>query len=144
MKKFTFPLDRVMDWRRTQARVEEAKLERLFGQVRTIEARQQELRGQREASEKDLLSGPAPAASEWIALDNFRRFTVSEHARLERERVDCQRRIAAQFQIVSGKRRDLRLLERLKDRRLAAWKTAYSREADAQADEAYVSRWQRE
>jgi hypothetical protein len=51
MRKFRFPLDRVMDWRRTQARIEEAKLEQLHGEVRGIEARQAELNGQRTQSE---------------------------------------------------------------------------------------------
>ena len=34
MKKFCFPLDRVMEWRRTQARIEESKLERLYAELR--------------------------------------------------------------------------------------------------------------
>jgi hypothetical protein len=47
----------------------------------------------------------------------------------------CQKRIAAQMETVVQKRRDLRLLERLYDRKLAEWKKDLAREIDQQAEE---------
>ena len=37
MNKFSFPLGRVMDWRRTQERIEEGKLEQLHAELLHLE-----------------------------------------------------------------------------------------------------------
>ncbi len=101
-----FPLDRVMDWRRTRARMDEAKLEQLYAEIRGIEARQAELNGERTESEKALLDAPSVTGLQLAELDAFQRFTVAEQGRLERRRVECGQRVAAQIQMVAAKRRD--------------------------------------
>lgn len=140
MTNFRFSLERVMDWRRTQLRMEEVKLEQLYGERRAIEIRDAELRDSRAGAER---SRDWSTALELSALDNFRRFTVAEQVRLERRRADCNRRIAQQIDTVTGKRREVRVLERLKERRRQAWNAAFHREADSQADEAYLAKWPR-
>jgi hypothetical protein len=140
MKKFTFPLDRVMSWRRAQARLEEAKLARLYTDLRRIDVRESALREDRAQSERTLLSAPATTGFDLAALDAFHRFTREESARLERARVECRQRIASQSQVVTAKRRDLRLLERLKEQRLKAWQIEYGREIAVQADEAFLAK----
>jgi flagellar export protein FliJ len=141
MKKFHFPLDRVMDWRRTQTRIEEAKLERLHREIRGIQARQAELDGQRTESEKALHGAASVTGLQLAELDAFQRFSVAENARLERQRTECGQRVAAQIQLVAEKRRDVRLLERLKEQRLKTWNSELGREIDAQADETYLAKW---
>ena len=59
MKQFTFPLNRVMDWRRAQTRIEESRLQRLLAEARGIDAREASLNEERAASERALLAGPA-------------------------------------------------------------------------------------
>ncbi len=124
-----------------QARIEETKLEQLHGEIRGIEARQAELNGQRTESEKALLDAPSVTGLQLAELDVFQRFSIAENARLERRRVECGQRIAAQIQLVAEKRRDVRLLERLKEQRLKTWNTELGREIDAQADEAHLAKW---
>lgn len=143
MKKFSFPLSRVMDWRRTQARVEESKLEQLYAELRGLEARALALNEERAASENALLAASSSFGEELAALDRFQRFTVAEHARLAAKRTECTRRIATQMQAVTAKRRDVRLLETLKKERLGMWRAELGREVDAQADEAYLAKWNR-
>jgi len=140
MKKFAFPLERVLDFRRTQARVEEIRLEQLNTEIRGIEARQAALDAQRRGSETAVLSGPGATGLELAELDRFRRFVSAERSRLERQRSDCAGRIAAQIQAVAQKRRDVRLLERLRDRALSSWKVELGREIEAQAEEAHRAR----
>ncbi|HWZ29756.1 MAG TPA: hypothetical protein VNX18_00380 [Bryobacteraceae bacterium] len=141
MKKFSFPLGRVLDWRETQAIIEESKLERLYAELRVIDANEAALIRQRDESNRALLAAPATTGADLAALDTFRRFTAAEHVRLEQRRVDCSKRIAAQIQTLALKRREVRLLERLKARRFAAWNQEFNREIDAQADEAYLAKW---
>lgn len=141
MKTFSFPLGRVMDWRHTQARLEESKLERLYAERRGIDAREAALTKERSQAQAAVLGATSVTGAELAALGTFQRFAVAEHTRLEKVRADCSGRIAAQLQVVTSKRRDVRLLERLKQQRLKTWEREYGREIDAQADEAYLAKW---
>jgi flagellar biosynthesis chaperone FliJ len=141
MKRFQFPLSRVKDWRAVQVRVEESKLQTLYAELRAIDSKKTALLSARAESEQALLASPSATSQELSALDAFRRHVVAESTRLEHARMDCQKRLSAQMKIVAGKRRDVRLLDRLKDDRLQAWQSAYAREIDAQAGEAYLARW---
>ena len=42
------------------------------------------------------------------------------------------------------KRREVRLLEKLKERRLRTWQEELGREIDREADEAYLAKWNRQ
>jgi len=143
MKKFAFPLHRVLDWRDTLAQVEEAKLERMYGELRALESSEAALRAERERSERAVAQAPSAEGFELAALDAFRRFAVAEHTRLEERRADCAKRIAAQIQVVAQKRCDVRLLQHLKDKRWAAWNRGVAREIETQAGETYLAKWQR-
>jgi hypothetical protein len=141
MKKFNFPLDRALEWRQGQARIEEGKLEQLYSEMRGIEARQAAAAAACTESQRRLLNSSTTTGLELEALDTFRRFTAAEHIRLESQRIACRPKIAAQLKAVTGKRRDVRLLERLRERRLAVWNIELYREIDAQADESYLAKW---
>jgi len=144
MKQFTFPLNRVMDWRRAQTRIEESRLQRLLAEARGIDAREASLNEERAASERALLAGPAVTGFELAALDAFQRYTETERGRIAHARADCGRRIAAQLDVVNVKRREVRLLEKLKERRLRTWQEELGREIDREADEAYLAKWNRQ
>jgi hypothetical protein len=141
LKKFIFPLSRVMDWRIAQAHVEESKLEKLYAELRGIDASSAAQMEARSRSDQTLLGASSATGSEFAAVAAFRRFSIAEHTRFERLRSDCSSRIAAQVQAVVIKRRDVRLLERLKQQRLAAWSTGFNREIDAQAEETHLAQW---
>jgi hypothetical protein len=143
MKKFRFALDRVMEWRRTEARVEEAKLERLLGELRRIDARAAELEQERSAAEMAVAEQRSNRGEDLAALDVFQRFTVAEGKRLAAKRNECGERVTAQMSVVGGKRRGVRLIEKLKERRVESWRTELDRENQAQAEEGYLARWNR-
>jgi hypothetical protein len=141
LKRFTFPLSRVLDWRITQSRIEESKLEKLYAELRAIDSSSAALLEERSRSDQALLRASSTTGSELAAVAAFRRFSVAEHTRFELLRADCSRRVAAQVQAVAIKRRDVRLLERLKQQRFAAWYTGFNREIDAQAEETHLAKW---
>jgi hypothetical protein len=141
MRRFSFPLGRVMDWRGAQARIEEVKLEHLYAELRAIEVNTSALLKERACADQAVLRAAAVTGSELAALAAFRRFSVAEHIRLDRLRADCSQRIAAQLQVVAIKRRDVRLLERLKQQRFSAWSAEFNREIDKQAEESHLAQW---
>ena len=141
MKRFTFPLNRVIDWRRMQARAEELKVEQLYAEMRGIDARAAELNQERAHSEQKLIAAPASTAEDMAALGAFQRFTIAEQRRLDAKRVACGEKIAAQTLALAARRRDARLIEKVKERRLTEWRAQYAREIDQQAEEAYLAKW---
>ena len=143
MKRFAFSLERAMDWRRAQARLEQSKLERLFAELAAIDARRKALREEAAESERRLCSGPEASGFELAALDTFRRYAFLEQSRLMQRRADCEKRIAAQMQTIAAKRRDVRLLELARERRYHRWQAEAEREIDRQAEEIYLAKWKR-
>jgi hypothetical protein len=143
MKNFEFPLGRVMSWRQTQQQLEEGKLQNLYAELRAIKSSEAALTAERAHSEKAVLAAPSVSGFDLATLDAFRRFTGAEHMRLEQRRAECSGRIAAQVQVVTRKRRDVRLLEHLRGTRLTHWRHEMNREIDMQAEEAYLARWNR-
>src|SRR5258706_7849985 len=121
MRKFAFPLDRVIEWRRTEARIEESKLDRLHTELRAIDVRRAALEQERRISEQATLSAGAITGYELAALDTFQRFTVAERGRLERARIPFQDRAPKRIEAVTAKHREVRLLERLGENRLEGW-----------------------
>ncbi|HTS78612.1 MAG TPA: hypothetical protein VMG40_20545 [Bryobacteraceae bacterium] len=143
MKKFEFSLGRALDWRETLARVEESKLERLYAELRAIESSEAALDQERSRSENAIAHGASHQGSELRAFDAFRRYAVAEYTRLEQRRAECMKRIAAQIQAVAARRRDVRLLENLKHKRLLNWRRGLDREIETQAGENFLARWDR-
>ena len=68
---------------------------------------------------------------------------MAEHTRLEKSRAECSKKVAAQIQAVAAKRRDVKLLEHLREQRREVWTRDFHRELDAQADESYLAKWNR-
>ncbi|HLX42730.1 MAG TPA: hypothetical protein VKR43_04820, partial [Bryobacteraceae bacterium] len=68
MRRFSFPLERVMEWRRTEARIEEAKLERLLGERRGIDARAAALNVDRSEAELALIAARVSTGEELAAV----------------------------------------------------------------------------
>jgi hypothetical protein len=67
----------------------------------------------------------------------------AEHSRLTQARQQCGKQISAQIEAVTSKRRDVKLIEKLKQRRFDGWTAELGREIDRQADEAFLAKWNR-
>jgi flagellar export protein FliJ len=141
MKKFDFPLSRVMDFRRMQARLEEIKLEGLYAGLRAIDAREASLVQQRTQSETALKSAPSVTGHELEVFSAYGAAMKAEQKRMDKTRVECRKRIDAQLAILTVKRRQVKLLEKLKDQRFDKWEKEMFKEIDQQAEEAYLSKW---
>jgi len=141
MKKFQFPLAQAMEWRRTSLRLEDSKLEALYAELGGFQLRAAKLREAQTLAEKTLAAAASTTGAELKRLDVFAQAAKLELARLQEAAAACQKRIAAQMDVVIQKRRDLRLLERLHERKLAEWKADFARELDREAEELHLSKY---
>jgi flagellar export protein FliJ len=141
MKRFVFPLDRVMQWRRTQARIEELKLERQYAELRHLGHQIEALALERNSAGRTLIGTGGASGLELTLLDAFQKAADAELTRLERSKSGCRQHVEAQVLAVAERRRDVRLLEKLKERKFLSWRIAFNREIDQEAEEAYLARW---
>jgi hypothetical protein len=144
MRRFKFRLETVLGWRRLHLELEETKLQRLFEELRQLDLAEDRLDAEKAEADRAVLYSASVEAQDLAALDRHRLHVAREKERLRKERADCRRRITAQQQQVVKAERDVRLLEKLRERRLAEWQTAADREQEALASELFLARWHRE
>jgi hypothetical protein len=141
MQRFRFRLESVLAWRRLHLELEETKLQRLFGELRQVGLAGERLEEEKAQEERAVLYSPSVEARELAALESYRLHVAREKERLAKLRADCEGRIAAQRAQVLKAERDVRLLEKLREKRLAEWQAAGDREQEALASELFLARW---
>jgi flagellar export protein FliJ len=143
MQRFRFRLASVLSWRALQLEVEETKFRALFAERARIEAEIIQLGENRREADR-MLTADSVEGQELAALDAHRHALARAVERLRASSADCERRIAQQRAKVVEAERHVRLLERLKERRLAEWQIESDRELETLASEAFLARWVRE
>ncbi len=143
MKPFRFRLERVLEWRKTRLTLEEARLEQLKSRRRALEEALQELAERERACGKAVAGAPAIAGSQFRALESFRRWAKREEQLLRDRISQAAAAVVAHEQVVMHARRDVRLLERLKENRHAAWIADGDREIEQVAGEYAIAQWRR-
>lgn len=139
MKRFSFPLERVLEFRRQLAELEEARLHALAAARRQLLAQAVEMAKQSrlvrvEATARTAITSLELQSSyEYArALERSRQSTLDRAEQLERQRLD-------QLTRVLGARRDTRLLELLRAKRLRGHVRLADREAEAIAGDLYLA-----
>jgi hypothetical protein len=142
MKKFSFPLDRVLAWRRTQQRLEEMTMERIHMELLALDNQRAALDTEWDALR--LLPAPGGFTSlELAARDQFRLHLTAEKSRLAEARRAVELRLSKQMETLTIKRRDVLLLEKVRKRRADEWTRQLANELDLQAAESALNRWTR-
>ena len=140
MKKFTFTLERVRQWREGQVTVEQGRLEKLFSQKHLLEARRSQL--ERDADDSaSLVSGTAIDVIELHAIDTFRRHVVQQRKVIAAAIAESDQRVAEQQRNLMEARRRFELLDTLKDKKLTDWNKEAAREIELQAGELFLAKW---
>ena len=143
MKAFTFSLERVLRWRVTSLKAEQQRLDQIrfsLEQARTENgnlAQSFSMAGQSTIG-KALLTG-----ADLYALNSYTSHLVREIAVVKQRMESIAEAIAKQLLVVSGCDKNVRLLERLRDRRQAEWQTEMNRELDTQSGDFSASQWLR-
>lgn len=143
MKSFHFGLERVLAWRRAQLTRQEALLEELNAARESLIREITAIAASRESAVRGVRQAGAVMGRDLKALDclveRFDRTRLEIGQRiLERERaIETQRAAATEA------RRRVRLLERLRERRVAAWTIEFEREMEGLAGEFSLAQWRR-
>jgi hypothetical protein len=143
MRRFEFRLESVLGWRIIERDLAEGRLEQLFTERRGWNEQALALETRRRECAQ-LITAKTFDGQQLAALAYHRHYLEREAARMAAQREDCEKRIAAQQQRVVEAERKVRLLERLKERRLAEWTFDFNRELEALASETFLSKWARE
>lgn len=139
MKRFSFPLERVLRWREEQATLEELKLEQLRARVAALEQQKRETAFERVRSATEVLSHRVVEATELQSLDSYRLHVRDKIRDLENRVRKAQAEAEQQRKRVVEAHRQSELLDRLKRRALAEWQAASDREEETLASELYLA-----
>lgn len=144
MAKFHFSLEKVLRWRSVELTAEEAKLKALLQQQLHLQAQLAEVSAERSKLISSLGAMPD------LRGDDLRTLTASS-LRLRRTAEDLAqqllrlgRDLAKQRKRYSEAKRRVRLLEELKERRLAEWKYEEAALLEELASESFLANWNRE
>ena len=143
MNAFRFPLQKPLDWRRTQLELEEARYKQHAAELAALDRLRAEVEASGIRVEVEVRAWDKIGGSDLAALDRFRLRVRNERARIAGQRIAAVRKLAGQHEKMMEARRRCRLLERLKDRRLSEWRSAHDKELESLATESYLAQWNR-
>ena len=143
MTSFRFPLQKALDWRRTQLELEEARFKQRAAAMADLDRERAEIEASGIRAEFAVRHWQPLAGLDLAALGSFRLQVKQREVQLATRRADCQRELDARQAAMLEARRRCRLLERLKERRLAEWQSARDRELEELASESYLALWNR-
>jgi flagellar export protein FliJ len=137
MPRFHFRLNRVLDWYRERCKMEENRMR--LASAAVVEARDQTVRigDARRAVESELLGSPALSAPDLIALESYRVRARREELRWRDELARREGALEQQLHALLAARRRVRLLEKLKERRLAEHALTVDRELEELSAESF-------
>ncbi len=141
MTGFRFPLEKALEWRRGQLELERSKLRIEIDALADLDRQRAELEAAAVRAELTLRGGAAVTGADLAALGEFRAAVRRNKSELAPRRAAQVHKLAALDAALREARRRCRLLERLKERRLAEWRAGEEREMDALASESFLARW---
>src|SRR5689334_21423967 len=111
MTAFRFPLQRVLDWRRTQLELEEARYKQQAAGLAALDRARAEVEAAGIRAEVQVRQWDNLAGRDLAALGAFRLRVKAREAEIARQRVECARKLDEQQRAMLEARRRCRLLE---------------------------------
>jgi hypothetical protein len=139
MSSFHFSLERVMEWRRTQLEIEEAKYRRSLAAAAALDRAQAELEASGIQAEVQVRAWRPVAGNDLLALSMFRQSVRTKEKQIAARRAEARKSAEIQLRAVLEAQRRCRLLERLKGRRLAEWQAVNDRVLEELATESFLA-----
>jgi flagellar export protein FliJ len=143
MKGFCFRLQKVLEWRRTELDLEQARLEQEMLESMKLDSERADLEAAGIRSEFEVRAWRPLTGSDLAALAAFRRHVVGKEKQIEDLREEARRKLESRKTAVIEARRRCELLERMKQRRREEWQAAADRELEQAAAESYLARFAR-
>jgi flagellar export protein FliJ len=143
VKRFHFTQEKILDYRRQQLELEEAKMETLRAERQALDAEWSRLESEVAETRRQLMVTASVDSQELLASDRYLRHLAAEKQRLAARLADWQGRAAKQRQATAEARRRVRLMEKLEERQLSEWTAGVNREQENLSAELYLARWNR-
>jgi flagellar export protein FliJ len=140
MTPFRFRLEKVLEWRRRELEREDHGFKREVAALAEMDRRHAELEATGVRAEIQVREWSPLAGSDLAALGSFRVRVKQQEKALAAARADQEKQAEAQRLVMLEARRRCRLLERLRERRLAEWEKARDREIEELASESCLAR----
>ena len=143
MNAFRFPLQKALELRRKQLELAEARYKQQLAELASLDRLRAETEAAGIRAEIEVRQRTSVSGRDLAALDHFRLRVKNDEARIAAQRVEAARESAVRQEAMLEARRRSRLLDRLRERRVAEWETARDRELDEIASESYLAQWNR-
>jgi hypothetical protein len=141
MKRFSFPLDRVLDWKGVVAQQEQLALDSLHQQREEITASLLALSNSIDDLSRD--TQVAESGHELACSAHARSALVRHRSRTEAQHSACETRIVSQQHKLREAETERRLLDKLKERSRLEWSAEASRDMESTASDLYLGGWKR-
>jgi flagellar export protein FliJ len=141
MQTFRFRLEKVLEWYTRQYELEERRLAVCLAALAQAKAAIAALLAERLSIEQEILSRAAIPAQDLVNLSLYRLGVRKRELELHAVRDGRQAEVAAQRLKLQAAERRVRLLEKLRERRVAEYTYAETRELEELASDAFFSKW---
>jgi hypothetical protein len=143
MRSFQFRLERVLGWYGNQFQIEHAKLATAMAALHAIQQNIARFHAECLAVERDIIGRRDIAARDFQALGLYRLRARQLQQELNQQLQRREQTVRDQMQKVQEAQRRLRLLEKLRERRLAEHRYIEDKELETLASEAFLAKWDR-
>ncbi|HLK68539.1 MAG TPA: hypothetical protein VKU19_34135 [Bryobacteraceae bacterium] len=143
MNSFRFPLQKALDWRRIQAELQEERFRQQTAALEGIDHACAQVTAAGNAAEQQVRVWNPVAGGELAALGGYRLHVKLQETEMAVTRSECRKELTKRESVMLEARRQLRLLEHLKERRLAEWTKARDKELEELASDVYLAKWKR-
>ena len=141
MQAFRFRLARVLEWYTRQYELEERRLTACLAALTEAKAAIAALLAERLAVEREMLARKAIPAHDFVALGLYRLGARKRELELNVVRERCEADVEAQRVKLRAAERRVRLVEKLRERRVAEYTYAETRELEELASDAFFTKW---
>jgi flagellar biosynthesis chaperone FliJ len=141
MQTFQFRLERVLEWYTRQYELEERRLTVCLAALAEAKVAIAALLADRLSIEREVLSRQWIAAHDLASLSLYRIGAKKRELELNVIRDRCEKDVEAQRIKLQAAERRVRLLEKLRERRVAEYTYAETHELEELAQDAYFAKW---
>jgi hypothetical protein len=138
-KRFTFPLQKALDWYRQSLAAERVSLQRIISEIQALDRVKESLERRRHSEHEQLHLTNQLSGKDLRGLANYSNLIRADLARLAAERSRKEASLVEQRRRVSVHHRRVRVLEELEQRRKAEWTRGVNVEEDALASDMFLA-----
>ncbi len=141
MQTFRFRLAKVLEWYTRQYDLEERRMTACLAALADAKAAIAALLAERLSVERDVISRKSIPARDFAALGLYRLGAKKRELELNGVRERCEADVEAQRLKLQAAERRVRLIEKLRERRVAEYVYAETRELEELASDAFFAKW---